>query len=57
MSSTSTSTEATPTPPNVRRPRRDGGQNFTILDKQVLLDFIEKVKPVGPWKWDEVADL
>ncbi|KAK9495393.1 hypothetical protein V1508DRAFT_186682, partial [Lipomyces doorenjongii] len=36
---------------------RDGSQNFSLQDKNALLDAIEQVKPAGPAKRDQVMDL
>ncbi|KAK9322080.1 hypothetical protein V1517DRAFT_308364 [Lipomyces orientalis] len=48
--------EATPTP-GVAKRGRDGSQNFSLQDRNAMLDAIEKIRPVGPAKWEQVVEL
>ncbi|KAK9490524.1 hypothetical protein V1508DRAFT_399829 [Lipomyces doorenjongii] len=55
--SSSAQTQPASTPEPSRRTGRDGSQNFSLQDKNALLDAVEQVKPAGPAKWDQVMDL
>ncbi|KAK9483529.1 hypothetical protein V1527DRAFT_472946, partial [Lipomyces starkeyi] len=44
------------TPGSAMRAGRDGSQNFSMQDKNALLDAIDKFRPIGPAKWNQVVD-